>query len=258
MGSLTNTLENEVLDHILMVGAYSPPGTVYLGLSTADPTDDGSGWADPTYTGYARKAITFGAAASRKITQNANVNFDPCTGGSSTVSHWGLWSALTGGVLMAHGALAESKNIVSGNTPSVASGEIYVEFTAVSGKGVFTGYANAILDWLFRAQALAQPTHIDIALFTTDCSDASPGTEVSGGSYARKQCDVWDAASGGASQNTSQQDFSTATASWGNVKAMALYDDTTPMVYTNDVVDQDVGTGDICRVEAGGFDVTLS
>jgi len=261
MGSLTDTLENEVLDHILKVGSYSPPGTVYLGLSTADPTDAGTGWADPTYTGYAREAIPFGTAGTptaRRIIQNADVIFDPCTAGSSTVSHWGLWTALSGGVLMAHGAFAVSKSIVAGNTPKVVSGEVYVELSAVSGKGAYTAYANAILDWLFRAQSLSQPTNIDIALHTTVCSDSAPGTEVSGGSYARKTCNTWDTAASGASENTGAQDFVTPTASWGNVKAMSLYTSSTPMVYTNDPTDQDVGTGDICRVEDGGFDVTLS
>ena len=258
MGSLTDALENEVLDHMLKVGSYSPPATVYLGMSTADPTDAGSGWADPTYTGYARKSIPFGAAASRRITQNADVNFDPCTAGTSTASHWGLWTAVSGGVLMAHGAFAVPKEIVVGNTPKVASTQVYVELSAVSGKGVYTAYANLILDWLFRAQALAQPTNIDLSLHTVVCADGGPGTEVSGGSYARKTCNTWDTAVAGASENTGVQDFVTATAAWGNVKAMSAYDDTEPMIYTNDPTDQDVGIGDTARVEDGGFDVTLS
>ena len=258
MGSLTDTLENEVLDHILKTGAYTPPATVYLGLSTADPLDTGAGWADPTYTGYARKAISFGAAASRRITQDADVTFDQCTAGSSTVSHWGLWSAVSGGVLLAHGAFAVAKSIVAGNTPKVVSGEIYVELTAVSGKGVYTAYAHLILNWLFDAGTLAQPTNVDLSLHTTVCADGGPGTEVTGGSYARKTCNVWDAAAGGASEYTAQQDFPTATAAWGTVVAMSAYDDTEPMLYTNDPTDQAVGIGDIARVEAGGFDVTLS
>jgi len=258
MGSLTDALENEILDHILKVGAYSPAGTVYLGLSTADPTDTGSGWADPTYTGYARKAIAFGAAASRRITQNADVTFDQCSAGSSTVTHWGLWSAITSGVLLAYGAFGTPKTIVVGNTPKVLSGQVYVEFSAVSGKGVYTAYANLILDWLLRAQALAQPTNVDLSLHTAVCADTGPGTEVTGGSYARKTCNTWDTAASGASENTGAQDFPTATAAWGTVVAMSAYDDAEPMIYTNDPTDQAVASGDICRVEDGGFDVTLS
>jgi hypothetical protein len=258
MGSLSDVLENEVLDHILKVGAYTPPATVYLGFSTADPLDTAAGWADPTYTGYARKAISFGAAASRRITQDADVTFDPCTAGSSTVSHWGLWSAVSAGVMMAHGAFAVAKSIVPGNTPKVVSGEVYVEFSAVANKGVYSAYALLLLNWLFDAGTLAQPTNIDLALHTAVCADAGPGTEVTGGSYVRKTCNTWDTAVGGVSENTGAQDFATATASWGTVVAMSAYDDTEPMLFTNDPTDQLVGIGDICRVEDGGFDVTLS
>ena len=101
MGSLSDYAEKKVLDHVLKVASYSPPATIYVGLSTADPTDAGSGWADPTYTGYARKPITFGAAAARSIAQNALVTFDNCTAGTSIVPYWGLFDALSGGNLLA-------------------------------------------------------------------------------------------------------------------------------------------------------------
>jgi len=67
MGSLSNYSENELLDHLLGTGEYTPPATVYLGYSTADPTDDGSGLAEPSSGNYSRKAVTFNAAASRAL-----------------------------------------------------------------------------------------------------------------------------------------------------------------------------------------------
>ena len=59
MGSIADYLENELSDHVMGVGAYTPPATVYLGLSTADPTDDASGLAEPSGNGYARESIAF-------------------------------------------------------------------------------------------------------------------------------------------------------------------------------------------------------
>lgn len=38
MGSLTNYLELELLDHVLNNAAYTPAATLYLALATADPT----------------------------------------------------------------------------------------------------------------------------------------------------------------------------------------------------------------------------
>ena len=54
MGGFSDYWENKILDHIFGKGSYTPP-TIYVGLSTADPTDDGSGLAEPSGNGYARK-----------------------------------------------------------------------------------------------------------------------------------------------------------------------------------------------------------
>jgi len=256
MGSLTNFTENEVLDHILKVGSYSPPATVYLALFTADPGETGALANEATYTGYARKAITFGAAAARAVTQNAQVDFDPCTGGSNVISHWGLMDALTSGNMLAYGAFSASKTVSSGYTPFVASGQVQVSFTS---GGISTAYSNSVLDWLFRGQTLAQPANIYIALFSTACSDAAAGTELSGNGYARAQCNAWDTASGGASQNTNTVTFAQASGNWSAAVYAALYDNSsggTYMLYA-DVNDLTVLSGEYARFSAGAFDVTL-
>lgn len=258
MGSLTNFSENELVDHLLGVGAYTAPTTVYLALSTADPTDDASGLAEPGYTGYARKAITFGAASGRTITQSATVNFDPCTAGSATVTHWALMDASTVGNALAYGALDVSKNIVSGNTPSVSSGEVVVEFTA--GGGLSNYAAGKLLDLMFRNQAFSSPTP-RAALFTTVCSDSAAGTEVTGGSYARVSV-TFSAASGGVTSNSGAVTFPTPTASWGTVVAMALMDAASAgnmLAYDNtSVVDQLVGIGDTVTFPIGDIDFSMS
>lgn len=257
MGSLTQFTQKKVLDHVLKVGAYSPPATIYLGLSTADPTDDGSGWANPTYTGYAREAITFAAAGSRAIAQTGVVTFDACSSGSSVCTHWGLWDALTDGNLMAHGALAASKNVVEGNTPSVASGQVTVTFSA---GGIFTAVAATVLDWLFRAQALAQPTNVKIALSTTIPTDGGPNiTEPVGNNYGQVSFNTWNAcslASPGLADNNGDITFGAPSGSWGTIVYAVVYLDTTAFVYL-DVTDQAVGAGDTVKFLSGDLDITL-
>jgi hypothetical protein len=259
MGSLCDFAELEVLDHILKVGSYSPPATVYLALFTADPTDTGSMANEATYTGYARKAITFGAASARAITQNAQVDFDPCSGGSNTITHWGLCTSVTfqGGSMLAYGAFSAGVVVSSGYQPYVASGQISVSFNT---GGVSTAYANSILDWLFRGQSLSQPTNIYIALFSTACSDSAAGTELTGNGYARAQCNTWDTASGGASQNTNAVTFAQATGAWSTATFAALYDSITGGTYMLycDINDLAVASGEYARFIAGAFDVTLS
>ena len=256
MGQLTNYTEKKVLDHILKTASYSPPATVYLGLSTADPTHDGSGWTDPTYTGYARKALTMGAAAARAITQSGAVTFDPCTVGSSTVGWWGLWDNSTGGNLLAYGALSVAKGIVVGNTPSVASGQVSVSFTAGV---IFTGLADSILDWLFRAQSLSQPTHVKIALSTSTPADAGTGiTEPSGNNYAQVSFDTWNAATGNpeAATNNGAITMPTPSGSWGLITYAVLYLDTTPAFYGT-VTNQTPDNGDTVEWLTTVFSVSL-
>lgn len=128
MGSFGNYLEDEILDHIFGKGSYTPP-TIYVALSTADPTDDGSGLAEPSGNGYARKS-TAGAdwnAASGGALDNANdITFAQATGSWGTITHFALMDALTAGNMLAHGALSASKAIGNGDTAKFAAGELDV------------------------------------------------------------------------------------------------------------------------------------
>lgn len=266
MGSISDHLENELLDHVFSA-AYTPPATVYLGLSTADPLDDASGLAEPSGNGYSRKAITFGAAASREVAQSAEVSFDAATGAWGTITHWALFDADTAGNMMAHGALGTSKEVVDGNTPSVAASEVTVSFSA----GEISDYlANKLLDRAFRNQAYAVPDTY-LALTTAVIADDDTGstiTEVSGGSYARKQVNpnggaspTWDLAAAGLVDNTHNIDFAEATASWGTVVAVAIVDAASAgnlLFYDNGVTDQAVGNGDTYRFPAGDLDVQMT
>lgn len=256
MGSLSDYLELELLDHCFVNGAYSPPETVWLGLSTADPTDDGSGLAEPSGNGYARKAITFAAAASRAIVQNADVTFDQATGSWGTIPHYAVFDAENSGNMLAHGALSTSKEVVSGNTPKVASGEVTITFSTGA---IFDYLAHKLLDFAFRNQAFSQPATW-LALSTTIPTDAGGSiTEPSGGSYARHQVTAWDAAAAGATENTNEESFAQATASWGTIVYMCIFDAETVgnELWRGDVTDQAVGDGDTVKFPAGDIDVTL-
>lgn len=100
-----------------------------------------------------------------------------------------------------------------------------------------TDYAeNAIVDAVFRSQSLGAPATWYVALDTTACSDSSPGTEVSGGSYARASLASglanWkgtDGGTSGASTGTGGQTknavaitFPAPTANWGTVTHFRL------------------------------------
>ena len=128
MGSFSDYWENEILDHVFGKGSYSPP-TIYVALSTADPTDDGSGMTEPGGDGYARvqtQASDWNAASAGSLDNANDIMFPEATGNWGTISHFALFDAASGGNMLAHGALSESKSVGNGDTAKFAAGDLDV------------------------------------------------------------------------------------------------------------------------------------
>jgi hypothetical protein len=128
MGSFADHWENEILDHLFGKGNYTPP-TIHVGLSTADPGDDGTGLSEPSGSGYARVATSAADwnSASGGSLDNANaIEFPQATGSWATITHFALFDASTGGNMLAHGSLTQSKAIASGDTARFAAGDLDV------------------------------------------------------------------------------------------------------------------------------------
>lgn len=123
MSAMSDYLENEILDHILGTGAYTMPATVYVGLSTGSFNDDNSG-TELTGSGYARVAVSFGAAASGTASNDAAVEFSAATGSWGTVSHFGIFDASSAGNLLIHGAFSASKSITTGDILRISVGDL--------------------------------------------------------------------------------------------------------------------------------------
>ncbi len=128
MGSFSDHWENEILDHIFGKGSYTPP-TIYVGLSTADPLDNGSGLSEPNGNGYARVA-TSGASwttsSGGSLSNAGDITFPQATGSWGTLTHFALFDAASAGNMLAHGTLSQSKTITSGDTAKFAAGDLDV------------------------------------------------------------------------------------------------------------------------------------
>lgn len=113
-------------------GSAWPDTSLYLGLLISGATDSsGTGAVELTHADYARKAISYGPAASRKISATADITFT-----SSATSAWnngqnfkffGLWNAATGGALRYIGVLTTQFAVVTGSVVIVpaATATIY-------------------------------------------------------------------------------------------------------------------------------------
>lgn len=257
MGSISDYLELKWLDHVFENSAFSVPTNIYIALSTADPTDDGSGIAEPSGNNYERKVInTWNAASSRISTNNGVITFNTASGPWGNITHYAIFDAITSGNMLAHGSLSSAKDVVNGNTPSIADTEIEVSVTT---GGFSTHLSDELLDHTFKVGSYGQPT-IYLALSTSIPTDSGNVTEPSPpNNYARKAHAVWDVASVGATENTGVITFNTPSGSWGECVYAAIYDAATVGNYLayGDITDQTPDDGDTVRFNDGALDVTL-
>jgi len=84
---------------------------------------------------------------------------------------------------------------------------------------------DKIMNHVFGSTTFTKPTNYYVGLLTATPSDSAAGTEVSGGAYARQVCAFTITGTGTAqATNTSAITFPTATADWGIVGWIGIYD----------------------------------
>lgn len=142
--SLTNAAETALLNLIFTNTDWANVGDVaglqnsatagsfYISLHTADPGEAGTQTtSEATYTSYARVAVARSGAgwtvSAANASNTAAVNFPACTGGTNSITHFGIGSDLTtAGNLFFKGALSATLAVSAGITPSFAIGELDV------------------------------------------------------------------------------------------------------------------------------------
>lgn len=143
--SKTNTLENELLAliftnaNIANIGdatglrGSSGAGSLYVSLHTADPGEAGDQTTNETsYTSYARVAIARSGSGftvtGNSVSPAANIDFPACTGGSATITHFGIGTASSGaGKLLYKGAVSPNLSVSSGVTPRLTTASAVTE-----------------------------------------------------------------------------------------------------------------------------------
>ena len=119
---------------------------------------------------------------------------------------------------------------------------------------------NALINATLRNTTYTSVATVYVSLWTSDPTDAGSGTEVSGGSYARTAV-TFGAPSNGASTNSADVTFPTATASWGTVGWIGINDAlTTGNLLYHTALDtaKAIDTGDIFKISSGNLSVTLA
>lgn len=117
---------------------------------------------------------------------------------------------------------------------------------------------NKVLLHVFGGTAYTAPTTLYVALFTTDPGEAGTGTEVTGGSYARRTATFSVTAS--TATNTAAIEFPTATASWGTITYAAVYDALSGGNLLGSgalTTSKTINSGDVLRIPASSLNITL-
>jgi len=125
----------------------------------------------------------------------------------------------------------------------------------------FSNYLETeLLDHVFANNAYTAPSTLYLALFTSNPADDASGTEVStsGTAYARQS--VTFTVSGNTATTNAAVEYSTATASFGTVSHVAVYDASTAgnmIAYAALTSSKTIDTGDVFRVPSGDLSITL-
>ena len=132
---LSDAYEDSVLDHILGTAELTFDSTIFLALGS-DASPNKTTFTEITTAGsagYSRQAITFNAAGTDGVAENAagTLTFGPCTGTAwGTLKSFGLYTASTGGTRIIQGALTDQTKVVGiGDSATVAAGAITVTAT---------------------------------------------------------------------------------------------------------------------------------
>jgi hypothetical protein len=112
MAGLVNAAKNSMLDQLGTLAAYAS-------LHSADPGTSGTSELTGGSPAYARKAISWNAAASGSKTNSGSLTFDVPS--SSTVAYIGYWSASSGGTFYGSRAVSASETFAGQGTYTVAA-----------------------------------------------------------------------------------------------------------------------------------------
>jgi len=115
---LVDAVANAVLDRLLGDTAGPIGATAFIGLLLTAPNADGSGVFEPSGNNYARVSVANNAtqwpAAVARSKQHANdITFNAATGTWGTVTHVGVFDAISGGNLRIFDSLTVARLIVN-------------------------------------------------------------------------------------------------------------------------------------------------
>lgn len=133
VNTLSDFLENALLNEAFGATAFTPSATLYVGLSTTSITDAGGNITEPNAPEYARVAIdndktTWTTSTTGGLSNDIAITFAQATstGGWGTITDGFVADQSSGGNVYTLGALGTSKSIEQNDTPEFPAGSIVI------------------------------------------------------------------------------------------------------------------------------------
>lgn len=130
-GAFSDYLEKNILAHVFGSTTFAKPAGIYVGLFTAASTDTTPGGEPPGSAGYARIAATFAVGPDQpegsSTYWNTNLlQFAAASENWGTIGWVGIFDAVSGGNLLAHGPLVTPKPVDLGDAVRFSVNQLVV------------------------------------------------------------------------------------------------------------------------------------
>lgn len=123
----------------------------------------------------------------------------------------------------------------------------------------FSNYLETkVLDHVFGGTSYTAPSTLYLSLHTANPDEDGSGAEVSGGGYVRQT--ITFTTSGNTTSSSAAVEFPTATANYGTVTHVGVYDASSSgnlLAYAALTSSKTIETGDVFRVPTGDLDISL-
>ena len=116
MSGFATYLENKVLDYVFGNTAFTPASPLYIGLSSTNILDDGSGITEPSGGSYARVGVAnntnaWANASGGVKTNGTPIGFPTSTGSWGGVNYFFASDAPSGGNIYVKGSVSPAQTI---------------------------------------------------------------------------------------------------------------------------------------------------
>lgn len=120
---------NRILDRNFGSVLYTPPATLYIGLSTTPINIDGTGATEPSGGSYTRVGVTndkttWSNAVNGTLLNSITITFPESTASWGTITYAFIADALSGGNIWFYDTLTPSKVVQSATTVLFQNGSI--------------------------------------------------------------------------------------------------------------------------------------